>query len=94
MNPDVYRGPWGGSACRDSPVQADRKCSCAAGACAAEDAYAEQMEDVLRHTAPKSGIAGFFAGMVDAPCMMCFYLVMSCVLCSRLIIIELKDSVI
>ena len=23
MNPDPYRGPWGGKACRDSPVQVD-----------------------------------------------------------------------
>ncbi|CAO2592361.1 Alanine--glyoxylate aminotransferase 2, mitochondrial [Lemmus lemmus] len=31
MCPDVFRGPWGGSYCRDSPVQTVRKCSCAPG---------------------------------------------------------------
>lgn len=31
MCPDVFRGPWGGSHCRDSPVQTIRKCSCAPG---------------------------------------------------------------
>ena len=62
MNPDVYRGPWGGQACRDSPVQTDRPCSCAAGQCHAEDMYIEQFNDVLRHSCPKSGVAGFFAG--------------------------------
>ena len=33
MNPDVYRGPWGGANCRDSPVQTDRSCSCQPGQC-------------------------------------------------------------
>ena len=28
MNPDPYRGPWGGGHCRDSPVQTDRTCGC------------------------------------------------------------------
>ncbi|KAM4639017.1 alanine--glyoxylate aminotransferase 2, mitochondrial isoform 5-T5 [Amazona ochrocephala] len=28
MLPDVFRGPWGGSHCRDSPVQTVRKCIC------------------------------------------------------------------
>uniref|UniRef100_A0A8C6K917 Alanine--glyoxylate aminotransferase 2, mitochondrial n=1 Tax=Nothobranchius furzeri TaxID=105023 RepID=A0A8C6K917_NOTFU len=31
MCPDVFRGPWGGSHCRDSPVQTTRECSCAQG---------------------------------------------------------------
>lgn len=31
MCPDVFRGPWGGSYCRDSPVQTVRKCSCDPG---------------------------------------------------------------
>lgn len=31
MCPDVFHGPWGGSHCRDSPVQTIRKCSCAPG---------------------------------------------------------------
>lgn len=31
MCPDVFRGIWGGSHCRDSPVQTIRECSCAQG---------------------------------------------------------------
>lgn len=31
MCPDVFRGPWGGSHCRDSPVQTIRECSCTQG---------------------------------------------------------------
>lgn len=31
MCPDVFRGPWGGSYCRDSPVQTVRKCGCTPG---------------------------------------------------------------
>lgn len=31
MCPDIFRGPWGGSHCRDSPVQTIRKCNCAPG---------------------------------------------------------------
>lgn len=31
MCPDVFRGPWGGSHCRDSPVQTIRDCNCAQG---------------------------------------------------------------
>ena len=30
MNPDPYRGPWGGGHCRDSPVQTERSCGCPA----------------------------------------------------------------
>lgn len=31
MNADVYRGPWGGSNCRDSPAQTLRTCNCQHG---------------------------------------------------------------
>ncbi|XP_012577244.1 PREDICTED: alanine--glyoxylate aminotransferase 2, mitochondrial isoform X2 [Condylura cristata] len=60
MCPDVFRGPWGGSHCRDSPVQTVRKCSCAPGCCQAKDQYIEQFKDTLSTTVAKS-IAGFFA---------------------------------
>jgi alanine-glyoxylate transaminase/(R)-3-amino-2-methylpropionate-pyruvate transaminase len=60
MNPDVYRGPWGGSNCRDSKLQAQRSCSCAPGECQASDMYAEQLLDVLKFSCPKK-VAGFFA---------------------------------
>ncbi|KAB1281583.1 Alanine--glyoxylate aminotransferase 2; mitochondrial [Camelus dromedarius] len=72
MCPDVFRGPWGGSHCRDSPVQTIRKCSCAPGptgqggrhraegCCQAKDQYIEQFKDTLSTSVAKS-IAGFFA---------------------------------
>uniref|UniRef100_A0A6Q2YX81 Alanine--glyoxylate aminotransferase 2, mitochondrial n=1 Tax=Esox lucius TaxID=8010 RepID=A0A6Q2YX81_ESOLU len=31
MCPDVFAGPWGGSHCRDSPIQTIRNCSCPQG---------------------------------------------------------------
>ncbi|XP_075399117.1 alanine--glyoxylate aminotransferase 2, mitochondrial isoform X3 [Tenrec ecaudatus] len=60
MCPDIFRGPWGGSHCRDSPVQTIRKCSCAPDCCQAEDQYVEQFKETLNTTVAKS-IAGFFA---------------------------------
>uniref|UniRef100_A0A8C0LYN5 Alanine--glyoxylate aminotransferase 2, mitochondrial n=1 Tax=Canis lupus familiaris TaxID=9615 RepID=A0A8C0LYN5_CANLF len=60
MCPDVFRGPWGGSHCRDSPVQTIRKCSCAPDCCQAKDQYIEQFKDTLNSSVAKS-IAGFFA---------------------------------
>jgi len=60
MNPDVYRGPWGGSNCRDSLAQPLRECNCPAGCCQASDMYVDQLKDVLNHSCPKR-IAAFFA---------------------------------
>ncbi|XP_066037151.1 alanine--glyoxylate aminotransferase 2, mitochondrial [Chamaea fasciata] len=60
MLPDVFRGPWGGSHCRDSPVQTVRKCSCTEGACLAKDQYIEQFKDTLNTSVPKT-VAGFIA---------------------------------
>uniref|UniRef100_A0A669BIX4 Alanine--glyoxylate aminotransferase 2, mitochondrial n=1 Tax=Oreochromis niloticus TaxID=8128 RepID=A0A669BIX4_ORENI len=55
MCPDVFRGPWGGSYCRDSPVQTIRECSCAQ----ANKHYIEQLEETFATSAP-SQIAAFF----------------------------------
>jgi len=62
MNPDVYKGLWGGSNCRDSPVQTDRKCncSCSSGTCGAADKYLEQLEEVFTYTLPQKKVAGMF----------------------------------
>ena len=66
MNPDVYRGPWGGKNCRDSPVQTDRNCECKPGECQACDQYVNQVQDVLQHSAPKGGkVAAFFAESIQ-----------------------------
>jgi len=65
MNPDVYRGPWGGKNCRDSPIQSDRSCNCGPGECQANDMYIDQLKDVIRHSTPKSGLAGFIAEAIQ-----------------------------
>lgn len=61
MNADPYRGPWGGGKCRDSPVQTTRQCRCTSDECEAASHYAEQVEDVLRHSVSRKRIAAFFA---------------------------------
>ncbi|XP_044520323.1 alanine--glyoxylate aminotransferase 2, mitochondrial isoform X2 [Gracilinanus agilis] len=60
MCPDVFRGPWGGSQCRDSLVQTIRQCSCTPGCCEANSQYIEQFKNTL-HTVVAKEIAGFFA---------------------------------
>ncbi|XP_075311814.1 alanine--glyoxylate aminotransferase 2, mitochondrial-like [Odontesthes bonariensis] len=60
MCPDVFRGPWGGSHCRDSPVQTIRECSCAQGHCMANEQYIGQLKETFATSVP-SRIAGFFA---------------------------------
>ncbi|XP_035523884.1 alanine--glyoxylate aminotransferase 2, mitochondrial-like [Morone saxatilis] len=60
MCPDVFRGPWGGSHCRDSPVQTIRECSCAQGHCMASEQYIGQLKETFATSVP-SRIAGFFA---------------------------------
>ncbi|XP_041375201.1 alanine--glyoxylate aminotransferase 2, mitochondrial-like [Gigantopelta aegis] len=60
MCPDVYRGPWGGSHCRDSLGQTDRPCSCAEGQCEAKDKYLEQLMDTFRFSMPKDKLGAFF----------------------------------
>lgn len=61
LNPDVFRGPWGGAKCRDSPGQTIRPCECAEGSCQATDMYIEQLDDVLRHSLPKDKCGAFIA---------------------------------
>lgn len=60
MNPDVYKGIFGG--CRDSPVQTDRDCSgtCTANYCTSSDKYIEQLDELLTYTIPQKKVAGFF----------------------------------
>lgn len=72
--PDVYRGPWGGKNCRDSPVQADRDCDCKPGECKASDNYLQQLEDDLKFSMPNKRVGAFlhetiqgFGGTVQYP---------------------------
>ncbi|XP_052823038.1 alanine--glyoxylate aminotransferase 2, mitochondrial isoform X1 [Octopus bimaculoides] len=61
MNPDPYRGVWGGAHCRDSPVQTTRTCDCPADKCLATDLYIDQLQDVLSYSMPKGRAGCFFA---------------------------------
>ncbi|KAM9794533.1 alanine--glyoxylate aminotransferase 2, mitochondrial isoform 2-T2 [Syngnathus typhle] len=60
MCPDVFRGLWGGSHCRDSPVQTTRECNCAQGQCVANEHYIEQLKETFVTSVPDR-IAAFFA---------------------------------
>lgn len=64
MNPDPYKGLWGGSNCRDSPIQPDRSCSCGVGQCIACDMYIAQLEEVLQYSTPKK-VAAFIAESIQ-----------------------------
>lgn len=61
MNPDVYRGIWGGKYCRDSPVQTVRQCSCTPTECEAKAKYLEQLSEVYHYSIPRGRVAAFFA---------------------------------
>ncbi|XP_055891641.1 alanine--glyoxylate aminotransferase 2, mitochondrial-like [Biomphalaria glabrata] len=65
MNPDPYRGPWGGKHCRDSPAQPGRQCDCPQGQCKACDMYVDQLEDVLRYSMPKGRVGAFIAEAIQ-----------------------------
>ncbi len=62
MNPDVYTGIWGGSNCRDSLVQTDRKCNCDCdvSTCGAGDKYIKQLDELLIYSFPQKKVAGMF----------------------------------
>ncbi len=60
MNPDVYRGLWGGNNCRDSLSQTTRSCDCSQGNCNACDMYVEQFRDTIKFSVPKGKLAAFF----------------------------------
>ncbi|XP_050399414.1 alanine--glyoxylate aminotransferase 2, mitochondrial [Patella vulgata] len=65
MNPDPYRGPWGGKYCRDSICQTDRDCDCKPDECISCDLYVDQLEDGLRFSMPKGRVGGFFAESIQ-----------------------------
>lgn len=65
MNPDVYRGPWGGSNCRDSPVQTSRECFCEVDECEACNQYISVLENEFRSVVPSGKLAAFFAESIQ-----------------------------
>lgn len=63
-NPDVYKGPWGGQNCRDSPVQLQTSCTCT-NECKAGCLYLKEFQDLLECQFVKPGIAAFFAESIQ-----------------------------
>lgn len=63
----MYLGAWGGSNCRDSPVQAgNRTCDCSKGHCLAEDHYVKDFKDIYKALVPSDGkIAAFTAESIQ-----------------------------
>jgi len=67
MNPDMYRGLWGGPGFRDCPVMpkgvtraTDEECKIV------EDKYLDQLEEIVRYSLPKGkSVAGFFAESIQ-----------------------------
>ena len=56
---DPYRGPYGGSKCRDSVAQViGRDCNCQSGQCLASEKYAQEVSDTISFTTSKH-LAGF-----------------------------------
>lgn len=65
MNPDVYRGLWGGKHCRDSIVQTTRDCDCSTTNCKASDNYYKQLEEVFKYSIPCGHVAGLIAESIQ-----------------------------
>ena len=81
MNPDVYQGLWGGSHCRDSPVQTNRQCDCKPNECHACDMYFGQLEEVFKYSVPTGKVAGLFAESIQAGiCLSVFCICCLCVI--------------
>ncbi|XP_008544084.1 alanine--glyoxylate aminotransferase 2, mitochondrial [Microplitis demolitor] len=66
MNPDVYKGPWGCSHCRDCPVSNRKSCSCVGNNCQAADKYFGQLQNIFKYCLPSSKpIAAFIAESIQ-----------------------------
>ncbi|RZF36776.1 hypothetical protein LSTR_LSTR005089 [Laodelphax striatellus] len=65
MNPDVYKGLWGGKLCRDSPSQTTRDCNCLGGKCQASDNYYNQLEEIFKYSLPRGKVAGIIAESIQ-----------------------------
>ncbi|XP_061386887.1 alanine--glyoxylate aminotransferase 2, mitochondrial [Musca vetustissima] len=67
MNPDPYTGIWGGSNCRDSPIQTDRQCECNAesGQCRASEMYYNELEQTFKYSLPRGKVAAMFVESIQ-----------------------------
>lgn len=65
VNPDPYRGRYGGANCRDSVVQTTRKCDCLDKQCSAGDEYFKELLETFKHSVPENAVAGMFAESIQ-----------------------------
>lgn len=65
MQPDVFRGIWGGQRCRYSPVQTTRYCDCKVNQCEASNKFYEQLVNVFQYSIPISGSAAIIAESIQ-----------------------------
>ncbi|XP_003489726.1 alanine--glyoxylate aminotransferase 2, mitochondrial isoform X1 [Bombus impatiens] len=65
--PDVYKGDWGGSKCRDSPVQViGRECDCGDEECVASEKYFQKFDESFRFSlASTHSVAAFVAESIQ-----------------------------
>ncbi|XP_011314996.1 alanine--glyoxylate aminotransferase 2, mitochondrial [Fopius arisanus] len=65
--PDVYRGSWGGSQCRDCPVsQRGQTCECIGDKCIAAEKYLKDLKDTIQFSLPNNGkFAAFIAESIQ-----------------------------
>ncbi|XP_043280950.1 alanine--glyoxylate aminotransferase 2, mitochondrial isoform X2 [Venturia canescens] len=67
MNPDPYKGLWGGPQCRDCPVRSKpQNCDCTENDCFASDNYLEEFKKVFKYSSPGNGrVAAFIAESIQ-----------------------------
>lgn len=65
MNPDPFKGIWGGKNCRDSPIQTTRDCNCNPMECNASEKYYKELENVFKYSLSVGKVAGFFAESIQ-----------------------------
>ncbi|XP_037033381.1 alanine--glyoxylate aminotransferase 2, mitochondrial isoform X1 [Bradysia coprophila] len=65
LNPDPYRGRWGGKNCRESSVQTTRDCACSPNNCEATQNYFQDLEELFRYSIPVGKCAGMFAESIQ-----------------------------
>ncbi|XP_034939243.1 alanine--glyoxylate aminotransferase 2, mitochondrial isoform X2 [Chelonus insularis] len=66
MNPDVYKGLWGGPQCRDCPISRPGNCQCIGNECMAAENYFSQLKNTFNHELSSSGkIAAFISESIQ-----------------------------
>ncbi|CAL7941247.1 unnamed protein product [Xylocopa violacea] len=64
--PDVYKGTWGGSKCRDSIIQVGRRCNCRDEECVASEKYFQEFEELFHFSSSCTcSLAAFVAESIQ-----------------------------